>query len=74
MNGRTTVEVEATTVEEGAAAAVQLAVDAAVELNGALSEPLTATATTSASSRRARMTPAAPTAPIRTALVSPNHQ
>ena len=65
---------EAATVEKGVAAAVQLAVDAAEDLNGAPSQTPPATATKSVSSRRSTATRAAPTAPTCTALISRSNQ
>ena len=63
LAGRRTAVVEAATVEDGVAAAVQLAVDAAGGLNDSPCTPPLATAAKSVSSRRSTATSAALTSP-----------
>ena len=66
--------VKAGTLENGVEAAVQLAVDAVEELNGAPPTTMPATATNRVSSRRLTTTLAAPTSAIFTALIRPSHR
>ena len=72
--GRRTAVVEAATVEEGAEAAVQLAVGAAGELNGAPSTTPSATAIKSVSRRRSTATAVAPTSLTFAALIRPSRR